>query len=133
MPALQTFTKEERLTEKTIIEELFESADEFYVTPFKVIWKFKNFESRFPAKVMMVVPRKNFSKATDRNRLKRLMREAYRKNKNILYEGNMDIVNKFVIILIFTGKTIFSYKNIESKIILILQRLHKEVHKVPKV
>ena len=124
--ALQTFKKEERLSEKKIIEKLYKSGFDFYEFPFKVLWIHADFASKYPVKVMMAVSARNFRKASDRNRIKRLMREAYRKNKYLLYEALNNSSERCAVILIYTGKIIIPFKDIESKIILILQRLVKE-------
>jgi len=126
---LQTFKKEERLSEKIIINELFERGYGFYIAPFKVLWIETDFESRYPAKILITVSRRNFKKAVDRNRIKRIAREAYRKNKSILYEKIEDSTKKVVFMLMYTGKIIIPYKEIEDIIILILQRLAKEYAK----
>lgn len=123
---MQTFKKEERLSEKKIIEKLFERGCDFYVSPFKVLWEHADFESKYPAKVMIAVSGRNFRKAVDRNRIKRLMREAYRKNKHILYEALQNSSEKYAFMLLYTGKIIIPFRDMESKIILILQRLVKE-------
>ena len=124
--ALQKFKKEERLSEKKIINELFERGYAFHITPFKVLWMETNFESRFPAKIMITVSNRNFKKAVGRNRIKRITREAYRKNKSMLYEKFEGSAKKIAFILIYTGKIIIPYKEVEDKIILILQRLATE-------
>jgi ribonuclease P protein component len=129
---LQTFKKEERLFEKKIIKELFEKGLNFYIAPFKVIYTRSDFESKYPAKAMVAVSCRNFKKAVDRNHIKRMMREAYRKNKEILYDALKDSPKKMVFSLIFIGKIKIPYKEIESKIILILQRLVKENEKSAK-
>lgn len=43
-------------------------------------------------RVGVVVGKKSFKKSTDRNRLKRLSREFYRKNKSIIKQRGLDIV-----------------------------------------
>ena len=123
---MQTFKKEERLHEKKIIKELFEKGFNFYVSPFKVLYIDTDFDGKYPAKVLISVPGKNFKKAVDRNRIKRLMREAYRKNKHILYNALGNSSKKIAIALLYTGKVMISYSEVEPKIILILQRLVKE-------
>lgn len=123
---MQMIKKEERLSEKKIIEKLFERGCDFYVSPFKILWVHADFESKYPAKVMIAVSGRNFRKAVDRNRIKRLMREAYRKNKYILYEALQNSSEKYAFMLLYTGKIIIPLRDMESKIILILQRLVKE-------
>ena len=80
-----------------------------------------------PFQFAVSVPKKNFKRAVDRNRLKRQMREAVRKNKedvkNILKEKNKPCALMFV----FTGKEKAEYKKIEEQIILILQRFITQI------
>ena len=75
-----------------------------------------------PFQFTVSVSKKNFKRAVDRNRLKRQMREAVRKNKlyviNFLKEKNKPCAMMFV----FTGKEKAEYKEIEGQIILILQK-----------
>jgi ribonuclease P protein component len=122
---LQTFNKEERLNEKKIIKELFEKGNTFYSSPFKVVWMQCEFDCDIPAKILISVPASNFKKATDRNYIKRIMREAYRKNKYILADASETSSKRKVFLLHYSGKIIIPFKEIESKIILILQRLAK--------
>ena len=123
---MQTFKKEERLRDKKSIKELFEQGNGFYVAPFKVVWIKTIFESSFPAKILITVSHRNFKKAVDRNRIRRVTREAYRKNKSILYERLNGSAKKIAFMLIYTREIIIPYKEVEDKIILILQRLAKE-------
>lgn len=71
---------------------------------------------QFPAQAMFIVPKRQFKKAHDRNKLKRRMREAYRLNKNALYE-KLNAENKKVIIaFIYVGKKTEEYSLIEKAI-----------------
>lgn len=129
---MQTFCKEERLHEKKIIEELFEKGRVFHLSPFKVVWLQCDYEGKYPAKVLISVPARNFKKATDRNYLKRLMREAYRKNKNIICQPEKERGKKIAFMLFYSGKIIIPYQEVESKIVLILQRLARENEETAK-
>lgn len=121
---MQTFTKAERLSSKIEIDRLFETGKSFHFPPFKIIWK-ETTDSTVPAKIVISVPKRLFKKAIDRNRIKRITREAYRKNKNSFYA---DINKKVLLMFIFTSKTIIEYKEMEEKIISILQRLSKNIN-----
>lgn len=123
---MQTFKKEERLCSRTLIKELFDNGSSFTVYPFKAIWENTTFEEHYPVKVIISVSKRNFKRAVDRNRIKRLIREAYRKNKIILYEALKRHDKKCLLAIIYTAKHEMSYKEIELKIILTLQRLIKE-------
>lgn len=120
----QTFSKDERLHSRSLIEKVAGEGSSFLVHPFKVIWlDTESLESKYPAQVLMSVPKKKFPRAVDRNRIKRLMREAYRKNKHLLYKALDEKNKKRAVMLIYIDKVLPEYKLIEEKIILILQRL----------
>lgn len=118
-----TFSKEERLCSRKLIEKVAKEGNSFLVHPFKVILLPTELESKFPVQVLMSVAKKKFPRAVDRNRIKRLMREAYRINKQMLYKSLEEKNEKLALMLIFIGSGLPEYKLTEDKIILILQRL----------
>ena len=122
---MYTFRKNERLCGKKSIDELFLNGQSFYVHPYKIIWltSLENFGS--PARVILSVPKRNFKKAVQRNRIKRLTREVYRKNKSALFQHLLNHHSEINFALIYTAKTILSYQELEEKIINILDRLIK--------
>lgn len=82
-----TFPKSERLYGVKSIERLHAWGTSFVAYPFRVVFFFANDEDEsIPVRTMVSVSKKKFKKAVDRNRIKRLMREAYRQNKNKLVE-----------------------------------------------
>ena len=122
---MQTFTKAERLCSKILIDKLVDTGKSFNSSPFRIIW-LEVIENRIPAQVVISVPKRNFKSAVDRNRLKRLTREAYRINKQAFYDS---LNNKNILLmLIYTSKTIIEYEEMEEKIVDALQRLSKNVN-----
>lgn len=79
------FKKEERLCSKKLIDALFQKGVTNGVYPIKVVHLKTELDLPYAAQVMFVVPKKSFKKAHDRNKLKRRMREAYRKQKPEFY------------------------------------------------
>lgn len=71
----------------------------------------------------MAVSSKNFPKAVDRNRLKRITREAYRLNKSLLHEAQNIPQKKLLVAFIYTGKKMESFELIHQKMTAILIRL----------
>lgn len=71
-------------------------------------------EQKFPIKAMFVVPKRNFKKAHDRNKLKRRMKEVYRQNKQDLYQSELLQSKKILMSYIFVGKEKIEYTEIES-------------------
>ena len=120
-----TFSKEERLSSKISIEDLFAKGDTFFKYPFKVIVKKSSAEKDSIVRILISVPKRTFKKAVDRNKIKRLIREAYRLNKNIVYPSLAETTHFLDIAFVYTAKSILSYSEIERKIILILQTIKK--------
>jgi ribonuclease P protein component len=70
---------------------------------------------------------RNFKKAVDRNRIKRLMREGYRLQKNALQERLEERNGSLAVFFIYTGKEVPDQEIVVKKMGLILQKLVKEV------
>ncbi len=127
------FRKAEKLCSRKVISSLFENGESFFAHPFKVIWMFDGPIQKFPARLAISVPRKTFKKAVQRNRIKRLVREAWRHNKHELYAFLEQENFQLVIMMIYNGKDIPEYEKLTenirtviSKFSLILTDSHKE-------
>lgn len=133
---MQTFKKEERLKSSKEIDELFNNGSSFFLHPFKVLYTFKKIEpethnlSDFPAKIAISVPKRKFKFAHDRNRIKRLVREAYRLNKeNTIYKFLRDKSAYCNIMYVYLGNEVFTFFEIEKKLLLTFKRLELEAEK----
>jgi ribonuclease P protein component len=123
---MQTFSKDERLCSEVLFSELLEKGSSFFVHPFKVVWLKTEHPGKSPVQLAISVPKKKFKRAVQRNRVKRLIREAYRKNKQELYSALAENELKLTVLVVYTAATEPPYSEVESKIKLILQRLVKE-------
>lgn len=123
---MQTFTKSERLCSKVIIDHVFETGKAIVGSSFKLIWKRGDKFDEAPVKILISVPKRNFKKAVDRNKIKRRIREIYRKNKSVI--TGKDSKGTYYLMLIYTGKNIIEYKEAEEKIIKLLERLIPEIN-----
>ena len=121
------FRKAERLCSKKLIEELFSSGRSFYAYPFRLVWIPLESKLPFNSQVAISVKKKQFKKAVHRNLLKRRIREAYRNNKQPLYVYLQERDIHIAFILIYTSSDILTSKEIGDKIIVILDRLRKEL------
>ncbi|MBN8695425.1 MAG: ribonuclease P protein component [Bacteroidetes bacterium] len=123
---MQTFTKTERLSSKLLIDKLVEKGRSFNNSPFKFVW-IELEESATPVQFLISVPKRNFKKAVDRNKLKRRSREAYRKNKADLLIRQLG-GKKICLMLVYIAKEKLEYVEIEQKIKEGLQRLVKTIN-----
>ena len=118
-----TFRKEERLCSKIAIEKLFSSGTTFFISPVKVLVLKSASLAPAPVKVLISVPKKYLRHATDRNRMKRLLREAYRRKKQLLIK-NLNLSDyEYTVALIFTRKQLVEFNVIENVIDRILQQI----------
>jgi len=122
----QTFTKDERLKSKVLIKKLFDEGEKWNFFPFRIISLKYPIPSKYPVQLLISVPRSLYRKAVDRNRIKRLIREAFRKNKYLLYEPLEENHIQLLVCFQYTAKVILSYELIQEKIIVLLQRLKEK-------
>ena len=118
-----TFKKNERLTGKKTFDLLFTSGQSISVFPFRLVWMQNTRHSTTPLQLGISVPKRLFDRAVDRNKIKRRMREAYRKNKQLVYEVPKKKHPSIALMMIYTAKDVLSYQEIEKKMIVSLQKL----------
>jgi ribonuclease P protein component len=130
MSKTYTFTKEERLCNKGLIDGLFHNGSSFLCYPFKVSWLAVDDPQSYPAQVLLSVSKRRYKHAVDRNLIKRRIREAYRLHKQEhLYSLLSDAEKKIVFSIGYIGKEIAPYDFIEKKMLKLLTQLIGEVSK----
>ncbi len=128
----ETFSKQERLTERTLIRQLFKEGSTISVPSIRVRWLFQELDTPYPVQIMFSVPKAIIPKATERNLLKRQMREGYRKHKLILYNSLKSTDKRMILAITYSSRSLLSTKEIEEKIILVLERLKRDNEKASK-
>lgn len=124
-----SFTKDQRLSAKKIIDQLFVHGQRFTVYPFLIVWLSIDLKTEFPVQVLISVSKKKIKRAVDRNLIKRRMREAYRKNNTKLISSIDQSKTQCALGIVYVGTEMLSYADIEKKILLVLQRLQREYEK----
>jgi ribonuclease P protein component len=118
-----SFGRHERLSKKKEIDTLFTSGKSFSGFLIRCVYIAKSNPAQPGLRVALSVPKKKIKQAVNRNRIKRLMREAWRLNKNNLARKCKQKQLSVDAMLIYTGSINPSFTLIQSKIVLILQRL----------
>ncbi|UCG26764.1 MAG: ribonuclease P protein component [Bacteroidales bacterium] len=118
-----TLKRAERLTGRKIFGDLMINGKLMVHFPFRIHWKQYPLAGKCPVQVGFSVPKKLLKKASARNLLRRRMKEAYRKNKYILYEPVQSGNHQLSVLLIYTADEVISYQVLEEKIIVTLKKL----------
>ena len=119
------FPKEEKLKSKTLIQKIFDEGSAVSNYPLKVLYVRTNDTDETTLKVGVTVPKKNFKSAVHRNRIKRLLRESYRINKDKIFNKT---VGSYALLFLYLGKEIPEYKAIEKNMLAICERLVKKMN-----
>lgn len=110
-----TFSKKERLCSRKVISELFEKGNSFYSEPFRLLWLESDKVLPCPAQTAISVGKKAFAGAVERNRLKRLIREAWRLNKDKLYMQLEKLNMQIALMIIYSGSKMPEYRELETR------------------
>lgn len=120
---IETFHKSERLCSRKIIASLFDNGNVFYTKLFKIVWSKSPVPISSPAQVAFSVTKKSFRLAVTRNLIKRRMREAYRRNKYMLYDFLRSENIPIVLIVIYKEDSVVDFREIEISMKEIIERL----------
>ncbi len=136
---MYTFKKNERLANHRLQKFLFEKGNQLFQYPIKLQWiviqrdelpgksldgkPSENQRFDYPAKCLIGASKRQLKKAIQRNRAKRLIKEAYRKNKSAFYAflNTKDIV--VLCAFIYTARKMTPYHDVEKSVQAALKQL----------
>lgn len=126
MTTRHTLGKTERMKSRKQIERLFREGRSFTLSAFKVFYTIdpvSEKEEFAPLKAGVTVSTRNFKKAVDRNRIKRLLRESIRLQKSSLEQQMIEKKLSLQFFIIFTGRKLPDFVFVKEKTDAILQKL----------
>ena len=122
----ESFGKDEKLKSKKLIDILFQEGKSVKKYPLKLIYlpitnpEIKNF------KTGVSVPKKLVKTAVGRNRIKRLMREAFRKNK---YLVTSNFTQAYALMFIYISRDEISLEDLNKAMIKVMEKFNESENK----
>lgn len=120
--------KEERLCSQKLIDSLFNNGKSRSLSAFPVRAVYMSTPSVDSARVKMMVsvPKRLFKRAVKRNRIKRQLREAYRKNKQLLDNAMQATDQTLLVAFIWLSDRLYTSSDVEERVKTILQRINEK-------
>lgn len=119
-----TFKKSERLCSRILMDCLFQGDNRTATAyPLRAVFQPVEEEQQKGISILISVPKKRFHDAVDRNRVKRQIREAYRKNKHALAEQVAQSGKGLLVALIYVSAEIETTEQIEKRMIRLLDKI----------
>lgn len=124
-----TFNKKDRLKSQKLIEKLFLEGKSVTSFPLKLIYLKTEVAGDHTIKAGVSVSKRNFKKAVDRNRIKRLLRECYRLNRDIYFNN---ISTSYALMILYIGRDQTDFDTINSNIKILLSSFIEKISKDKK-
>lgn len=117
-----TLPKVERLNSRILIEKLFTGGSKSLPAfPLRIVYMPVEGDTLPIATILISVPKKRFKRAVKRNRVKRQIREAYRKHKQILIDSLKNSNKKVALAFIWLDNELHDSADVEAKVVKLLQ------------
>jgi ribonuclease P protein component len=128
----QRFYRGEHLKKKNRIDQLFREGTRKKFFPLVLLHHPYSPEDEFPYhQILISVPKKHFRKSVVRNKVKRRIREAYRKHKASLYNNLQGF--PFLLGYVYLSKTVATYAEIEESVVSSMRYLIKQKNQTNEV
>ena len=129
--AAHTLSKRERLCSMKLTDRLFNGAGSHSMAafPIRVVWMEKECDGQESlVQILVSVSKRHFKRAVKRNRVKRQLREAYRKEKQLLY-GKLEATpqRSIMVAFIWLADDLYPSKEVADRMRKLLQRMAEKL------
>lgn len=114
-----TFNKKEKLKSQKLIEQLFAQGQSVVAHPLRMVYIKTEFDTPVKIKAGVSVSKRHFKKAVDRNRIKRLIREAYRLQKAAYIDN---ISGQYALMILYLGKDGTDFETVSKKMTMLMDK-----------
>lgn len=125
MTTNNTYSKQEKLKSRKALEQLFAKGKSFSVFPIKVFYTVTDDSALVQAGVG--VSSRIFKKAHDRNKVKRLLREVYRTQKQALYTRVTTDQKQLNVFFLYIGKELPVFADLQIAMEKTLEKLIRKI------
>lgn len=122
-----TLKKEEKIRNVKQIEYLFSHGQSFVSYPLRVVFVEQEGVTSSQVSIFVSVPKKKLKSAVDRNRIKRLIREAYRLNKYTLDRSFLKENQTLAIAFVYLKNEMSDYETIEKSVRKALKEIERQL------
>ena len=113
------YTKKDKLKSKKVIDQLFTEGKSVSVYPLKLVYLKTKYEDNSIIKTSVSVSKRLNKTAVARNRIKRLLREAYRLNKPLFFNNS---TTSYAFMILYLSKDGTTFEELNTKMKLLLER-----------
>jgi len=121
----RTYPRSEKLKSRKLIQELFAKGKSVSVAPVKCLFLLKPEGMNELIQTGVGVSARNFRKSVQRNRIKRMMREAYRNNNHSLHQALSQQQTSLALFMLYLGKDMPQWDELQTAVKLALNKLEK--------
>jgi len=122
-----SFRPGERLKSRKLIQRLFAEGQSFSQYPLRIVWLEVDADWDYPVQFAQSVSKRKFPRAVQRNRLKRLMREAWRLSRHDLYPTLEHRNTKVAVMMLYIALEPLPFSTIKKACRKIIRRLDKQL------
>ena len=123
----QSYPKKEKLKSRSLINLLFSEGKSVSKYPLRLVYREVDYLEDTQCQMGVSVSKKYFKKAVDRNYYKRLMRETYRCNKDLLQLAMGD--KKYVFMLLYQTKDRLNFQEVQEKTVQLFEKFAANLSK----